>query len=169
MRSFKFINITTLTSIASFASLVYYAIRHYSSTSPLRLFQGADGNHPGLDIKPLNNVVGNYNGFRVVAVISNDGNAEIKKARANITVKVRWLEPRPYGLYNYGKPRPSKWSTDLSQLLLSRNEQYAQLLNNLQCANNPSIIKEPLPWLINNTEYRQMTSIYPGQRVISTL
>ena len=58
MRSFKFINIITListilTSIASFAPLVYYAIRHYSSTSPLRLFQGADGNHPGLDIKPL--------------------------------------------------------------------------------------------------------------------
>ena len=102
-------------------------------------------------------------------MISNDGNAEIKKAWANITVKVRWLGFRLYGLYNYGKPRPSKWSTDLSQLLLSRNEQYAQLLNNLQCANNSSIIKEPLPWLVNNTVFRRAISIPPGQRVELTL
>lgn len=56
------------------------AIKHYSSTSPLRLSLGIGRNDPGLDIKPLSNIMGDCNGFRVVAVISNDGNIIIKNA-----------------------------------------------------------------------------------------
>ena len=181
MWAFKFINITTLISttltlIVSFASLVYYAIRHYSSTSPLRLFQGDDRNHSGLDIIPLGNIVGNYNGFRVVAVISNDGNAEIEKAWANITVKVRCLKR------NNERKEVGKWSQDLKSILLHNvarrmGKQYTQLLNNPRCTsssvneNNPFIIKEPLPWskLIRSKNksrimHEQETSIPPGQR-----